>query len=346
MPLRAAIISTLYETRVPLASQTNAAQQKAFRESLIQVLVKVSGDRDIGKDATIRNQLRQARDLIRSFRYDSADGVNYMAATFDEQRVNQLIASAGYPVWGKRRADTLVWMAYLDDESDQRQLITAGVTNTYSDLLKSAAERRGMPITLPLMDLQDAQTVNVYDVWGRFDDTIKLASQRYPNDNLVAVRIYDRTRLMAAGESLQDEMRWQLDWQILNQELAEQSTFFAPDRETLIAQFVDFLADKLAAKYAVEQTNNSSSGNQTLRLSILNVSSIEAYVSVRRFFESLALVNSVTLRRQYASVSEFDLVLSGSREDLLNVLLLDNKIRQKTNAFGQATNEMEFFWIP
>lgn len=340
----AAVIHALYETRVLVSGQTNAAQNRAFRESLQQVLVKVSGDNQIVNDTFVRQQLSRARDFIRSFQYENDNGLAFMVANFDEEPVNSLVVSAGYPVWGKRRPDTLLWIAYWNSNGN-RELFTAASEQFEKFIVLDAAQRRGIPFTFPLMDLQDAEIINVFDVWGRFDDTIKFASQRYPNDNLVSARIFNRNDLLDESESVQQDMVWQLDWQILNDELVQQSTVFGADINSVVEQFVDFIADKLAKKYAVESGGLQATGNQ-IDLRILNLDSIESYVTVVRFFESLSLVNDVNLMRLKGGVGDFKLQLTGSSLDLINTLLLDDKISQKTDAFGRATDDLEFYWLP
>lgn len=340
----AAVLQTLYDTRVMVSGQTNASQNSAFRESLQQVLIKVSGDVEIADNAVVRQTLSQSRDFIRSFRYEMDNGLTFMLASFDEQRVNDLVINAGFPVWGKRRPDTLLWVAHWSQEG-RRELLTAASAQLTKLNLLDAAERRGIPFTFPLMDIQDSELINVYDVWGRFDDTIKFASQRYPNDNLVSARIFDRNEVAIGEETVPVEMQWQLDWQILNQDLVQESTFFGSSMNSVIDQFVDFVADQLANKYAIAMTGKQMAGNR-VNIKILNMDSIESYVTVNRFLESLAIVNSSSLLTLKGQEAEFQLDMSGSLSDLINTLLLDDKIARKTDAFGRSTDEMEFYWLP
>lgn len=339
-----AVMQSLYETRVLATGQTVSAQTRAFRESLQQVLVKVSGDNSIASDSYVRQQLPKARDFIRAFQYENDNGLTFMVASFDEDRVNELVIESGFPVWGRRRPDTLLWMAHWS-ENGERELFTAASEQFVKLTLLDSAQRRGIPVTFPLMDIQDSQLINVFDVWGRFDDTIKFASQRYPNDNLISARLFNRNLLLTEDETVPENMTWQLDWQILNEDLVQESTIFGPDMNTVVDEFVDFVADTLAAKYAVETEGLLVNGNK-INLKIINMDSIKSYVTVSRFFESLALVNTVSLLRLEGEVGEFQLELTGNVSDLLNTLLLDDKISQKTDAFGRATDELEFFWLP
>lgn len=342
MQSHAAVIQNLYETKVRVASQTVAAQNAAIRDSYFQVLVKVSGSKTITQVPELAKTDNEARDLIQSFRFENNSNGRYMVAQFDEAKINQLLSDVGKPIWGKRRPDTLLWLAWLN-ERDDRELITATRDTEVKQLLLEQAQIRGIPFTFPLMDIEDSQVIHVFDVWGRFDGVIKRASQRYPNDNLIAARLFDRGQISVGDENISDQMRWQLDWQLLNEDLIEEGSFFAASREVALQNLVDMLADKLAARFAVVSSSYETENSVTMN--IINLDSIEAYVSAKQFLESLAIVNNVKLVKVSGKTATFQLDIVGAQEDLINTLELDAKITQKTDAFGRVINDMEFRWL-
>ncbi|MFC3647624.1 DUF2066 domain-containing protein [Planctobacterium marinum] len=336
------MIQNLYETKVRVNSQTVAAQNNAIRDSYYQVLVKVSGSKSITEVSELTSKAGDARDLIQSFRFEIIDGERFMVAQFDEGKINQLLTDIGKPIWGKRRPDTLLWFTWLN-ERDDRELVTATADPEVKKILLEQAQIRGIPFSFPLMDIEDAQIIHVYDVWGRFDGVVKRASQRYPNDNLVAARLFDRRQLTTANTEVSEQMRWQIDWQVLNDELIEEGTLFAAERNQVVTQFIDMLANKLAEKFAV--VSRSYETQNSVTMTIINLDSIEAYVSAKKFLESLAIVNSVRLLNVSGQNATFQLDIVGVQEDLINTLELDAKISQKTDPFGRVVNEMEFIWL-
>ena len=183
----------------------------------------------------------------------------------------------------------------------------------------------------------------MYLTWGRFDGVIKRASQRYPNDNLIAARLFDRNQISVGEENISEQMRWQLDWQLLNDDLIEEGSFFAASREVALQNLVDMLADTLAARFAVVSSSYETENSVTMN--IINLDSIEAYVSAKQFLESLAIVNNVKLVKVSGKTATFQLDIVGAQEDLINTLELDAKITQKTDAFGRVVNDMEFRWL-
>ncbi|BDX06684.1 hypothetical protein MACH26_22050 [Planctobacterium marinum] len=325
-----------------VASQTVAAQNDAIRNSFNQVLIKVSGSQETVTTPEIIAMRNSARDLIQSFRFESTADGSFMIASFDEDKINQLLTQSGRPVWGKRRPDTLMWMAYLEEDGD-RAIVSATSVGPVKQKIDAMADSRGIPISFPLMDIEDAELVHVFDVWGRFDTVIKQASQRYPNDNLVSARIYDRRKMSLAEQEVPLQMAWQLDWQLLNNDLIEEGTWFAASETEVLQKFVDMIADRLAEQYAVEATGELTQTN--VEMKIINLDSLESYVTVTRFLSSLAMVNSVKLLEISGQVARFRLELIGQQSDLLNTLQLDAKITQKTDAFGRVTDDMEFLWL-
>src|SRR5258706_5789879 len=55
--------------------------------------------------------------------------------------------------------------------------------------LLAVADERGLPVTLPLLDVQDLRAVTFADVWGGFEDRVAAASVRYRADALLIGRV-------------------------------------------------------------------------------------------------------------------------------------------------------------
>lgn len=338
----ASVIHDLYNTRVAVASQTVAAQNEAIRNSFNQVLIKVSGNKDIVSAPQIRASQNSAQDLIQSFRFETTVEGSFMVASFDEEKINQLLTDSGHPVWGKRRPDTLLWIAWLNEQGE-REIITAGSQNPIKKSLLHIANSRGIPVTFPLLDIEDAEMIHVFDVWGRFDSIIKRASQRYPNDNLVSARVYDRRKLAIDEQEVPSSMIWQLDWQVLNDDLIEEGSWFGSNDSQVLQKFIDMLADRLAAQYAVVSSGDRS--QTTISMKIINLNDIETYVAATRFLGSLAMVSNIKLISLVGEVATFELEVLGQQQDLINTLQLDARIAQKTDAFGRVLDDMEFLWL-
>lgn len=331
------IIEDLYQTRVEVSDQSAAEQRRAFQDSLNQVLTKVSGDPDIVTQPFVKQQIQRARDFIKSYRFEVNERL-YLVADFDEAKVNNIVTSTGFPIWGKRRPTALVWMVY--EQEKERQLMSASDNGNVKQQLDFFTQRRGLKMTYPLMDIEDVENINVFDVWGRFDDVIRDASFRYLPEAVFSARLY-RTE----NEQTEERQQWQLDWQILDSEIPQQGLFFAPQQEQVLIEFANMIADYLAERYAVDMSELTAKSGE-VPLYIMNMDSIESYAKVMAFFRSLTMVSDIKLTRLSGHTAEFSLNLIGAPDDLIATLSLDDNIQRKTDAFGRVGEQLEYFWNP
>src|SRR5690606_41001353 len=98
-------------------------------------------------------------------------------AQFDGVSLSRALRQAGLPDWGTERPDVLVWLA-VDDGGD-RYLVSESGGQHIAPLVRQAARRRGLPVTLPLLDVEDQRALLFSDVWGGFFGRVETASQRY-----------------------------------------------------------------------------------------------------------------------------------------------------------------------
>ncbi|OFC68681.1 DUF2066 domain-containing protein [Alteromonas confluentis] len=177
------------EASVAVENQSSRTQRAATRTALEQVVVKITGQRDALKQASVRTMLSEPQRYLRAYRFEMNNGELFYVGEFDSQTVTQELREAGLPIWGQRRPDTLIWLATQDDNSN-REIISDGTANDITEALREVATERGVPVVFPLMDLDDSLSISVYDVWGRFAVSLKEASARYQPDYIVGARLY------------------------------------------------------------------------------------------------------------------------------------------------------------
>jgi uncharacterized protein len=350
----AAIVKGLYDAKVEVAEQTQKAQRSAAREALSLVLIKVSGTRDILEHQQIKDKLRTASDFMRAYRFDLQEGKLFYLASFDAQKIDSLIMEAGFPIWDSRRPDSLLWLVIEEPTSLQRSVL---VEESHGDLLALAnnvASSRGIKITFPLMDLDDLLQINVYDIWGQFSKNIEAASQRYAPDIIISARFYQRKLSQPAdlavnegAQIIEDEQihPWLADWLLLNNGKSESGQFSADDSAELTQLLVELLADKLASQFAIDNKTLSAIANK-VKLKVVNINSLPAYIEVARFLSSLTLVSKTTLINQKGTEATFELDIFGQEADLQNALMLDKKLSPKLDDFGLPGAELEYVWTP
>ena len=180
------------EGRVAVSGQSQSVQQSARREALKQVFVKMSGNPSVLENSSVKDAIRQAQVYLRSYRFEDTESGLIYIASFDEQALSALLRDAALPMWGSRRPQTLLWLAVKDDNG-ARYMLDEAQRGPMVEALYESVQERGVPISLPLMDLQDNQAISIYDVWGRFAESLRSASSRYGVENAIGARLYRNT---------------------------------------------------------------------------------------------------------------------------------------------------------
>src|SRR3569833_3024926 len=189
--LPAVEVTGLYEAEVPVMDQRAAARGDAARAALAEVLAKVTGDAGAARRPPNQPMLQQAEQWLQRYQYRATPGeptAQSLVASFDREAVNQRIYEAGLPVWGSNRPQILLWLAVEDGGG--RTLVGGDQRPDLQALVSEQARRHGLPISLPLLGLQDQDAASLGDVCGQFTEPVLRASERYLDDGVLLARIY------------------------------------------------------------------------------------------------------------------------------------------------------------
>jgi hypothetical protein len=353
--VKADVVHDLYDANIAMDDQSQRNQNKAFSLALEQVLIKIRGNHDLLTHPKIKNAITKPTRFVRSYSYDIQGSQLYLVISFDPQRVEDIIRSAGFPVWDKRRPDSLIWLAIESRDDSARKIATP---TEYSDIyqqLSDRAAKRGITLSFPLWDLGDVQSLGVYDVWGGFSTQISQASERYAVPSILSARIYFiDNELYDVGQSdvgqsgimtnAKPAGQWSADWTMIEGGglLAGQVQGANP---LIVAEgLIDALADQLSMKYAIDLSQIDQADTKA-QIVVNNINSLIYYSQALTFLENMSVVNSATLIKLQGPRATFELDLLGDVGDLTNAFGLDNKISPVVDDFGQPVMGLEFFWV-
>lgn len=199
-----AIASTTVDLKtgkVPVKDRSSRSLQRASQQSLEQVLVKLTGQQDINEYQSLATLHADANRFLRAYRYTEEQGQLYFVADFDRQQIEQALIELGLPIWGSRRPDGLLWLV-VEDQDGNRTLLADDSLDKVVSVAREQANYRGIPLSIPLMDLDDSVTISEYDVWGLFPEPIIGASRRYKVEYVLAARLFqNRTSPIAFDET-------------------------------------------------------------------------------------------------------------------------------------------------
>ncbi|EKE86854.1 DUF2066 domain-containing protein [Idiomarina xiamenensis] len=340
----AATVSDIYEGRVGVSSQTPDERQQALQDAFKQSLVKVAGDPAIVEHAKVRQALRNLNDYLVQYAYQQQQGQLQLQASFEQQRVNQLLTDIGANIWGSRRPTLMLWIAQQDNDGHRHILSNADETVFMQQIVNRARER-GLPIALPLMDLSDSMAVNVSDVWGRFNQPLRDAAARYQADGIVVARVMPANQSnLSADSDGSTAANWVVDWTVSVGEQRLHGQTLGADLSLTAAPFIDDVTNQVAAAYSVS-TQPGDASEMTLR--VVNLDSMAAILELEQYLNSLTSVAHVNLQQFGNGRAQFSLQLLGNPERVAQALELDNRLRKvKRDPFSfDQTSELLYYWI-
>ena len=302
----AATFPNLYTATVDLDPKAPNPTQAAMRAAMQLVLTRVTGKRDAALDPQLAPLIDHASDYVRS--YGQPDRQK-MQVGFIESNVEKQLRALNWPVWGDERPMTLLWIAVDLGNGDRAILSANGTSPEWSqamsdymqgltDALDQVADERGLPLTLPLMDLQDLNTISFPEIWGDFDAQILAASQRYRPDAVLVGRL----SVSQFGTRAQ--------WTLLRNGMREVSV------GTSLADGLNWLADRYADEFSV------LGGARTERIQVRGVDNLADYGRVLTYLEKLSILQSVDVDSFDGDVLNLRVTTRGDEAVLRRVLTL------------------------
>ncbi|HET8817083.1 MAG TPA: DUF2066 domain-containing protein, partial [Pseudidiomarina sp.] len=290
-------LNQLYQQRIPVVTQSPSERTDALQAALKGTLLKVSGDTQALGHEAVRAALSNVRDYVVQYGYQQDEQL-MLWVQFDAEKINRLLQQSGSGVWSNLRPLILVWLVSENDQL-QRELIGSSDESVLTQQLRNAAQERGLPIRLPLLDLNDTMSVDVVDVWARFDDRIQFASARYQPDGIVVARVYQADPTLQKG-------RWQADWSMDMGELKWRGEVFSDDRDEIGELIIAALTQELAQRYRID---SSIEATNRWRLAVDGIDSLVKAIQVEQLLLSLPAVQSAQLVAYQQHRGEFELLL-------------------------------------
>lgn len=312
-PARAVVVENLYRALVDVEDHSRSELQRATREGLAQVLVKVSGTAAVLQMDEINAALDQAPRYMQRYRYlRPEEGGLRFQVHFDAQLVNDLLRDAQAPLWTANRPPVLVWMV-VSDESGRRPA-TPEANPEFFEQMQLALDRRGVPAVFPLNDLEDTVAVSVEGLWALDESAILKASERYGVSGVLAGRI----RAMPDG-------RWLGDWRYLAGGESLDTSFYGEEVPVFTATVVDVVADRMAGRYAV-------AGEENALEVLVRVDALGGFGDLRRvldYFQSIELVDAAWPAYLEGDSVVFRLAAQADPDQLARIIQLNRRLQRQ-----------------
>ena len=304
----------IFSGEVPVVDESPATRALALQQILRQVMVRVGGQRSLPAGDAANAVLQDAGALVQQFRYrsasDAADGEGapqrYLRARFDPSALQRAMIARKLPVWLGERPRVLLWVA--SEERGARRLLGVGDERELRELLLQRAQERGMPLQLPLLDLEDRAAITAGDVWSGFAGAIERASQRYPHDVV-----------LTASATRSGAGRWLVAWRLWRDGQYRELSSASDGLGEALASGLDLVQDQLAQQTGAVLPDQEG----MIRISVQGVGSLQAYAYLMQSLRMLPQVTAIAVLQAESDRLLLGVAAEGGREFLTRALLRD-----------------------
>jgi len=313
----------LYQGSVLVNSQSPGEKAGAVQRALVQVIVKLTGQRNAASLPEVRGLLGDAGKIVQDAHYTAdSETINgapiyrqKLIAQFDRSAVDALIASSGLPVWPAPRPPVVLWLV-IDDGHGARMVGTAHV-NAVKSLTDRAGER-GLTIVLPAATPVESQIALLASGIGPAQAVV-LPSSAYGSQQLV-------------GRLVRTASGWNAQWVLLDGGVeVNRWSETNPDARLAMANAADGAADALARKYAKVAVGGPA-GSFTIEIDGLHTG--DDYVRATGYLESIGIVRKIVLIDAIEDRLRMQLDLSTGLEGFRNVVAVGQVLEVEADSAG------------
>lgn len=300
LPAMALTNVDLYRSEVVLDQAVDNADAQARIEGMKEVIIKASGNRSAVTNQVVQKALKQNGQYLTQISYGQLNGEQTLKMGFSAPHIRSLLSQAQLPIWPAARANLLVWL--VEEGQADRNIVWEHSDSAVLAQMRQEAEKRGLPVTVPVGDFDDITGLSVSDLWGGFAQPVGQASQRYPVDAVLVVRSQDNS------------LRWTLYDQapatvgVTRQAPISGSNNGADAASKMVNQISDYYAKKSAVVVASESS-------ETIKVRFTKLDDAVGFFTLESKLKKLSSVASLDILKIQGNEVTFDVHLLSSQAE-------------------------------
>lgn len=232
LPSLAEPVSGLYQVREAVTSQQPEERTLALGKALETLVLRLTGDAKALQSPDLEGIRKDPQQLVSRYVYEGET----LVVDFDPLTTDNKLRQAGLALWGANRPAILVW--WLNAGVEGASLVGDG--QEAAAPLQQAAQNRGLPLRLPLADLQEQLVATPENLAAAQPEALQPASERYAADALLAVQASE-----AGGQ-------WQAEWRLWLGDGREQGKAQGADPKALADAVLLAVSERLAPRFVVK----------------------------------------------------------------------------------------------
>lgn len=238
--VQAAEVNDFYLVRLPVSGAQLTDAQRS--EALDDMLIRYSGLRELPASSALQSAQQQSGRYIAQTQTRNENGEKTADVSFDPGAVQHLAQTLGLPVWNHDRPAIMLWLVDNrgNNSAGDRRIMLDQEYSAAREQLRQVAMERGIPLLLPLGDLEDNMAVSASDVYGNFINPIAAASLRYQPDAVLVASLNNDSLTWHLYDAAPDKLQTSLP------QSQEYTLPGAPDQTVgeMLEQVADYYAKK------------------------------------------------------------------------------------------------------
>jgi len=291
-----------YTEEVRVTDRSIAERDAAFGKALEQILVKLTGNREVTKLPKMAAQRDNANVFIQSYTYvthrDNEQEELFLQINFDPHTLQRLMGQTVAQV--DQRTAVLVWLAVRGEN----KIITED-SGDLADALKNASAVANVRMILPSSESSDANALTIEDICAQNLEAVKAASQKYGTSSIVLGCL-----IKAPGQS------WAGQWLLQTKDSRSNWGLNGANPNDLLTDAAQHLAQALG------NTNQP----KTLVLRIIGVSDLGQYAEVVKYLRQISPETNIALLSINSTEVRMNVVGQAGQQKLLVALNSQNQL--------------------
>jgi len=237
---QAETVKGLYQVREPVNGQSPEEREQATQRALDTLVLRLTGDPKAAQNPGLAAIRKEPQQIISQYGFE-AGPPEVLKVDFDPGTTEQALRRAGLAMWGANRPSILGW--WLNDSTEGSSLVGDGQASAAP--LRRAAQHRGLPLRLPLADLNEQIVATAPNLEGADSGPLLAASERYNADALLAVH------------AKEEGGQWQAKWQLWLGDKKEAGSVQGADQAAVADAVMLAVKERLAPRFV---SNPGASG--------------------------------------------------------------------------------------
>lgn len=313
-PVLAVEFKNLYTVAIQVTDNTLDNRLNILPQAFETVMRRVASSHQVTLHPEYLNAKQHIDEYLSTYYYTEQSGAYLLTLEFNEAKLTNLLTKMGRKSFNKYRPQTLVWLVL--EENNQPNFVTNGSQQELATKMVTIANKYGLPILFPLLDLTERLFITEADVINFNVSPLQQTAGRYNVDGVLIGKVNQIAGI------------WHCEWRLLSGGQNIPWNNSGEDLEVELQVMFNHLAENLLAGFGKLPAPNSTKSPIALRVKGIN--SVEDYAKVVLYLKKLPIIQQVEIGSVEGNQAIFTVLADLGKEEIIKVLYNDNVLNAES----------------